>query len=76
MSNTPLRNISLRSYVTVRERARGFLVDDRGGERDTLTTLLILALIIIPLVVLIILFGERIEDEAQRAWDEIMDGGL
>ncbi len=49
-----------------------FLSDDSGGERDTLTTLLILALIIIPLVLVIIVFGNEILEYAQGKWEEVM----
>lgn len=57
-------------------RALEFLQDENGGERDTLTTLLILALIIIPLVLVIIFFGNSIKDFASSAWDEVMGGGI
>ena len=48
-----------------------FLDDDRGGERDTLTTLLMLALIILPLVALIIVFGTEIKDKATEVWNTV-----
>lgn len=50
----------------------GFHLDERGGERDALGTLLILALIIIPLLLLIIAFGQEIADYAQEKWGEVM----
>lgn len=53
-----------------------FFADDKGGERDTLTTLLILALIIIPLVLVIIAFGEEIKAFAESAWSGVMGGGI
>jgi hypothetical protein len=53
-------------------RAVEFLQDENGGERDTLTTLLILALIIIPLVLVIIFFGDKIVDYAKQKWEEVM----
>jgi len=49
-----------------------FLADDSGGERDTLTTLLILALIIIPLIVVIVAFGDEILEYAKDKWEEVM----
>jgi hypothetical protein len=57
-------------------RALEFLRDENGGERDTLTTLLILALIIIPLVLVIIFFGNQIKKFAEEAWDAVMGGGI
>ena len=57
-------------------RLANFTADESGGERDTLTTLLILALIIIPLVLVIIFFGNQIIDFAQNAWQEVMGQGV
>lgn len=53
-----------------------FVQNERGGERDTLTTLLILALIIIPLILTIIFFGEEITDYVSDKWDEVMGSGV
>ncbi len=58
--------------MSYRNLFRRFLADDSGGERDTLTTLLILALIIIPLIVVIIAFGDKIIDYAEQKWDDVM----
>jgi hypothetical protein len=58
------------------DRLKAFLDDEAGGERDTLTTLLILALIIIPLILVIIVFGEDIMAYAQDKWDEVMGSGV
>lgn len=66
----------LQTYVELQNRLAGFLADDRGGERDTLTTLLILALIIIPLVLVIIAFGDEIKSFAESAWSNIMGSGI
>jgi len=52
-------------------RALEFLQNENGGERDTLTTLLILALIIIPLVLVIIIFGNEIREYAKTKWTEV-----
>jgi hypothetical protein len=57
-------------------RAGNFLQNENGGERDTLTTLLILALIIIPLVLVIIFFGTEIKDFAKKAWTDVMGKGI
>lgn len=54
------------------DRMRGFLADERGGERDTLTTLLLLALVVIPLVLCIIAFGDDILEYASDRWDDLM----
>lgn len=56
----------------VQQRVKSFLDDDRGGERDTLTTLLILALIIIPLILVVIAFGNEIKDFAKKAWEDVI----
>lgn len=61
----------LSTYVSLRERLILFLSDDKGGERDTLTTLLLLALIVIPLAIVIIGFGDEIGQKAQEKWDEV-----
>lgn len=66
----------LQTYVELQTRLDAFLADDRGGERDTLTTLLILALIIIPLVLVIIAFGDEIKSFAESAWSNIMGSGI
>ena len=55
---------------------RDFLADEAGGERDTLTTLLILALIIIPMLLVIIAFGNEILAYAQGKWGEVMGSGV
>ena len=54
------------------DRIIEFTWDERGGERDTLTTLLILALIILPLVLLLIFFGDRITDTVRQKWNEVI----
>jgi predicted GTPase len=55
---------------------RGFHEDQAGGERDTLTTLLILALIIVPLVLLIITFGDKAKQLATDAWNTVTGSGV
>ena len=51
---------------------RLFLADEAGGERDTLTTLLILALIILPLLLVIIVFSKEIAGYVQEQWNAIV----
>ena len=58
-------------FVRRLSRLASFLADDRGGERDTLTTLLILALIIVPLVLILIAFSTDIIAKAQDAWNSM-----
>lgn len=53
-------------------RLQNFLHDEKGGERDALTTLLILALIIIPLVLVVIAFGDQIKSTAEEAWNNVI----
>ena len=42
------------------------------GDNENLGRLLILALVLVPLVVLIILFGNQIFDKAKATWDGVM----
>jgi hypothetical protein len=49
-----------------------FLADESGGERDTLTTLLLIALVIVPLILCIIAFGDDILGYASEKWEELM----
>ena len=45
---------------------------DERGDNENLGRLLILALVLVPLVVLIILFGNQIFDKAKATWDGVM----
>jgi hypothetical protein len=45
---------------------------DERGDNENLGRLLILALVLVPLVVLIILFGNQIFDKAKQTWDGVM----
>lgn len=58
------------------ERLVSFPAADAGGERDNLNTLLILALIIIPLVLVVIAFGEEIKEVTQGAWQGVIGSGI
>ena len=42
------------------------------GDNENLGRLLILALILIPLVILIVFFGQQIADAARTKWDELV----
>lgn len=46
---------------------------DQRGDNENLGRLLLLALVLIPLILLIAIFGGEIYDAAQAAWDEVMD---
>ena len=59
-------------FIRMQNRLASFLIDDHGGERDTLTTLLILALIIVPLVLILIAFSTEIIQKAQDAWNSLV----
>lgn len=48
-----------------------FHKDERGTPE--LSTILIVALIVVPLVALLIVFRDKLEDKAQQAWDRIMN---
>lgn len=61
---------------TAFDRFRDFLANDNGGERDTLTTLMLLALVVIPLLLCIIAFGDQILDYAKAKWDLVMGSGV
>jgi hypothetical protein len=59
---------------TVAEAARfavAFHEDDRG-DNENLGRLLILALVLVPLVILIILFGNEIYTKAKAVWTSVM----
>ncbi len=58
------------------EVIREFLADESGGERDTLTTLLLLALIILPLVAVIIFFGGEIKAKVEQVWADVFGSGI
>jgi hypothetical protein len=45
---------------------------DERGDNENLGRLLILALIMIPLIILIVFFGQQIADAAKKAWDELI----
>lgn len=59
-----------------RKTVTDFLADDRGGERDTLTTLLLLALIVLPLVSLVIFFGDEIKAKVEEIWSTVFGSGI
>jgi hypothetical protein len=44
---------------------------DERGDNENLGRLLILALILIPLIILIVFFGQQIADAARTKWDEL-----
>ena len=48
------------------------LHSDERGDNENLGRLLILALILIPLVILIVVFGQQIADAAKKAWDALI----
>lgn len=49
----------------------GRLHADEQGDNENLGRLLILALILIPLVILIVFFGQNIADTAKEQWDKL-----
>ena len=59
-------------HKRLRSAIAEFLADEEGGERDALGTLLILALIIIPLILVIIFFGNQIVEYSKGKWEEVM----
>ena len=52
------------------------LHEDERGDNENLGRLLILALILIPLIILIALFGDTIAKEAKTQWDKVMKSGV
>lgn len=46
---------------------------DQRGDNENLGRLLLLALVLIPLILLIAIFGGEIYEAAQTAWDQVMD---
>jgi hypothetical protein len=49
---------------------------DERGDNENLGRLLILALVLIPLIILITIFGDAIYAEAQAQWDAVMGSGV
>jgi hypothetical protein len=49
---------------------------DERGDNENLGRLLLLALVLIPLIILITVFGGEIYDAAEEQWSEVMDSGL
>lgn len=48
------------------------LHEDERGDNENLGRLLILALIMIPLIILIVFFGNNIAEAAKKAWDNLV----
>ncbi|MFK7976735.1 MAG: hypothetical protein AB8C02_11390 [Halioglobus sp.] len=46
---------------------------DQRGDNENLGRLLLLALVLIPLILLIAVFGGEIYEAAQTAWEEVID---
>lgn len=57
--------------MSVMNRFKSFFRDQKGGEKDNINTLLILALIVLPLLAVIIFFGNDIKDAAKTKWNEV-----
>jgi hypothetical protein len=49
---------------------------DERGDNENLGRLLLLALVLIPLIILITVFGQEIYEAAQEQWDSVMGSGL
>ncbi len=60
---------------TIRDAINPLHRDERG-DNENLGRLLLLALVLIPLIILITVFGGEIYEEAQSQWDEVMGTGL
>ena len=58
---------------SVGRRVRAFLRDEVGGEKDNINTLLILALVVLPLVMLLIFFRDDITDFVKETWADLFD---
>jgi len=54
----------------------GSLHRDERGDNENLGRLLLLALVLIPLIILITVFGQEIYEAAQEQWSEVMGTGL
>jgi hypothetical protein len=48
------------------------LHEDERGDNENLGRLLMLALVLVPLVILIIFFGDAIYAKAKEMWSEVM----
>jgi hypothetical protein len=60
---------------TIRDAINPLHRDERG-DNENLGRLLLQALVLIPLIILITVFGGQIYDEAQAQWEDVMDTGL
>ena len=50
-----------------------FLRDESGGERDMMTTLLILAVIVLPIIIVLISYGDQVVERVKTSWNNIMN---
>ena len=66
-----LGRVLLKPLVGARSLGQSLHQDDRG-DNENLGRLLILALVLVPLVVLIALFGQQIFDKATEKWNEVI----
>ena len=58
------------------QRFRQFLSDETGGEKDNINTLLILALVVLPIVFLIIKFGKDAKEKASNEFNSVINDGV
>ena len=69
-----MRNINAMLHEQVRE-AEGFLMKlhkDERGDNENLGRMLILALVLIPLVIVITVFGNEIVGKAKTIWAKVI----
>ena len=64
MSNTQLQ---------IANRLKALLYDETGGERDIVTTMIILGSIVVPIILLLAAFGQQIVDFAQQAINSVLN---
>ena len=58
--------------IHVLQRLKSLHRNQLGGEKDNINTLLILALIVLPLLAVIIVFGNEIVEKAKEVWEDVM----
>lgn len=66
------RNFINQQHLSDLSKFLTILHTDERGDNENLGRLLILALILIPLVILIVVFGQQIADAAKKAWDDLI----
>lgn len=49
--------------------------EDEHGDNENLGRMLVLGLILVPIVILLVVYGGNVKDEVARVWGELKFGG-